>query len=281
MARIMRYFVNMLKYIRHGGVTYVSVSFVNPSNRYLGKKVFISGGSEGLGRAMAEAYLREGAEVIVTGRSSEKLEKFKEEINNPKLYLITWDATDFNNYQKRFEDVISTIGYIDIFVNNVGGGMSKYEQWYQYSGEVLDRTFQMNSKSMFLMCQMEGQYMINNHIKGNILNISSIAGYQSLFDPYAVSKWGVHSLTGGLAKILIKHDIVVNGIAPGTCLTSNPALPQGRVFEDNAFFEGQPSKRFTMPEEIAQAALYLTSGEARQIVGYILPIDGGVVVSKG
>ena len=127
------------------------------------------------------------------------------------------------------------------------------------------------------MCQMEGQYMIKNHIRGNILNISSIAGYQSLFDPYAVAKWGVHSLTGGLAKILIKHDIVVNGIAPGTCLTSNPALPKNRVFEENAFFEGQPSKRFTMPEEIAKAALFLTSGEARQIVGYILPIDGGAV----
>ena len=92
-----------------------------------------------------------------------------------------------------------------------------------------------------------------------------------------MAKWGVHSITGGLAKILIKHDIVVNGIAPGTCLTSNPALPKGRDFADNAFMDGQPSKRFTMPEEIAKAALFLTSGEARQIVGYILPIDGGTV----
>lgn len=271
------YFKNMLKYIKHGGVTYVSVTFVNPSERYVGKKVFISGGSEGLGRAMAEAYLNEGAEVIVTGRSKEKLDKFDSESNNPKLHFIAWDATDYVNYQRKFDEVIAIMGKVDIFVNNVGGGMSKYEQWNQYTADVLDKTYQINSKSMFLMCQLEGEYMIKNHIHGNILNISSIAGYQRLFDPYAVSKWGVHCLTGGLAKILIKNDIVVNGIAPGTCLTSNPALPKGRNFEDNAYFAGQLSHRFTMPEEIAKAALFLTSSEGRQIVGYILPVDGGTV----
>ena len=170
------------------------------------------------------------------------------------------------------------MGRIDIFVNNVGGGMSKYEPWNAYTAEVLDRTYDINTKSMFLMCQMEGLYMIDIKIKGNILNITSIAGYQRLFDPYAVAKWGAHSLTGGIARKLIAYDIVVNGIAPGTCLTSNPALPHNRNFEDNAYFQGQPSKRFTMPEEIAKTALFLTSGEARQIVGYIIPVDGGVLI---
>ena len=155
--------------------------------------------------------------------------------------------------------------------------MSKYEPWNQYTADVLDRTYQVNSKSMFLMCQLEGQYLIKEHIHGNLLNRSSIAGYQRLFDPYSVAKWGCNGLTGGLAKILIRHDIVVNGIAPGTCLTSNPALPKGRDFNDNAYCEGQPSKRFTMPEEIAKTALFLTSGEGRQIVGYVIPVDGGVV----
>lgn len=279
MSSLRSYIRNFIKFLRYGGVTYVKVIFVNPSERYKDKRVFVSGGSEGLGRAMAEAYMKEGAEVIVTGRSKEKLAKFSQEANTPKLHTLIWDATDYENYRKKFDEVITLMGHIDIFINNVGGGMSRYENWNQYSGEVLDKTYQINSKSMFLMCQMEGEYLIRNHIHGNILNISSIAGYQKLFDPYSVAKWSVHSLTGGLAKILIKHDIVVNGIAPGTCLTSNPALPKGRDFEDNAYFEGQPSKRFTMPEEIAKAALFLTSGEARQIVGYILPIDGGVVVN--
>lgn len=274
-----RKFINdFRKFRRHGGVTYVNVAFSNPNERFVGKKVFISGGSEGLGRAMAEAYLKEGAEVLVTGRSKEKLDKFSKELNNPMLHAMIWDATDFDSYTEKFNGAVNALGHVDIFVNNVGGGMSKYESWEQYSPNVLDSTYNINSKSMFLMCQMEGRYMIDNHIHGNILNITSIAGYQRLFDPYAVSKWGEHSLTGGLAKILIPHDIVVNGIAPGTCLTSNPALPKGREFNDNAYLPGQPSHRFTMPEEIAAAALFLTSGEARQIVGYILPIDGGVVI---
>lgn len=273
--KIKSYIRNFTNFLRHGGVTLVNVSFVAPSQRYVGHKVFISGGSEGLGRAMAEAYIKEGAEVIITGRSLDKLLRAKENIGSSKLKTFIWDACDFNSYSDKFSQIIKEMGQIDIFINCVGGGMSKYEPWDVYSEDVIDKTYQINAKSMFLMCQLEGKYMIENKIHGNILNITSIAGYQKLFDPYAVSKWGCHSLTGGLAKILIEHDIVVNGIAPGTCLTSNPALPKGRKFEDNAYFAGQPSRRFTMPEEIAKAALYLTSGEARQIVGYIIPVDGG------
>ena len=275
---IKSYIVNFLKSLTHGGVKYVSVTFTNPDARYANKKVFISGGSEGLGRAMAKAYLAEGAEVIVTGRSKEKLSNFQLSESNAKLYTLVWDALDFDSYKQKFDEAVSMMGRIDIFVNNVGGGMSKYEPWNAYTAEVLDRTYDINTKSMFLMCQMEGLYMIDNKIKGNILNITSIAGYQRLFDPYAVAKWGAHSLTGGIARKLIAYDIVVNGIAPGTCLTSNPALPHNRNFEDNAYFQGQPSKRFTMPEEIAKTALFLTSGEARQIVGYIIPVDGGVLI---
>ena len=104
------YLRNMLKCIRHGGVTYVNVSFVNPSERYVGKKVFVSGGSEGLGRAMAEAYLQEGAEVIVTGRKKEKLERLENEVNNSNLHTCVWDATDFGSYPAKFEEVVSVMG---------------------------------------------------------------------------------------------------------------------------------------------------------------------------
>lgn len=264
--------------MRHGGVKNVSVSFVEHGKRYEGKKVFVSGASEGLGRAMALAYLKEGAEVIVTGRNTDKLSKIKGEVNTPKLHTLQWDAKDYDSYKPKFQEAVSILGSIDIFVNNVGGGLKEYMPWNNYTEKEIDSTYQVNSKSMFLMCQLEGQYLIDNKIRGNILNISSIAGYQRLFDPYAVAKWGVQSLTGGLAKTLIPYDIVVNGIAPGTCLTSNPALPKCRNFDDNAYLEGQPSKRFTMPEEIAATALFLTSGEARQIVGYIIPVDGGTVI---
>lgn len=271
---------NFLKFMRHGGVTYVNVTFTTPSERYAGKKVFISGGSEGLGKAMAIAYLREGADVLVTGRSSDKLDKLTAELDNPHLYTMVWDAMNFDSYKAKFEECISILGVIDIFINNIGGGMLVYEDWEKYTPKVIDSTYNMNTKSMFVMCQMEGKYMISNKIHGNILNISSIGGYQTLFDPYSISKRCAQGITASIAQVLIKHDIVVNGIAPGTCLTANPALPKGRVFEDNAYLVGQPSHRFTMPEEIATAALFLTSGEARQIVGYVLPIDGGTVIRE-
>ncbi len=266
--------------MRHGGVTYVNVSFTKPNARYVDKKVFISGGSEGLGKAMALAYLKEGAEVLVTGRSNDKLDRLLKEVGDEHLHALVWDATSFDLYKEKFAQSVSILGSIDIFINNIGGGMLEYETWDKYSTEILDRTYEMNIKSMYMMCQIEGQYMISNSIHGNILNISSIAGYQTLFDPYSISKRCAQGITGSIAKALIEYDIVVNGIAPGTCLTSNPALPKGRDFEDNAYLEGQPSHRFTMPEEIAAAALFLTSAEARQIVGYFLPIDGGAVISE-
>ncbi len=277
---IISYISNFLKYLRHGGVTYVNVTFTNPNERYVGKKVFISGGSEGLGKAMAQSYLKEGAEVLVTGRNKDKLEKLAKEIDTPLLHTMVWDVMQFDSYKAKFEECISIMQTIDIFINNVGGGMLKYERWDKYTQDVIDATYGMNAKSMFLMCQMEGQYMISNNIQGNILNISSIGGYQTRFDPYSISKRCAQGITASIARELIKHDIVVNGIAPGTCLTSNPALPKGRYFEENAYLEGQPSHRFTMPEEIATAALFLTSGEARQIVGYVLPVDGGTIIDE-
>lgn len=269
---------NFIKYIKHGGVTNVNVTFVNPSERYVGKKVFVSGASEGIGKAIAIAYLNEGAEVIVTGRARTKLEVLENELACNRLHTYVWDASDFALYNTKFMEMIEIMGHIDIFINNVGGGITKYEAGLDYPEDVLDSTFQLNSKSMFLLCQLEGKYMINNNIHGNILNITSVAGFKKQFNPYAMAKWGCNAITGGLARKLIQNDIVVNGIAPGTCLTSNPAIPQGRVFNENAYFRGHPSHRFTMPEEIAKAALYLTSGEARQIVGYVLPIDGGSAI---
>ena len=88
---IKSYIVNFLKFLKHGGVKYVSVTFTNPDARYANKKVFISGGSEGLGRAMAKAYLAEGAEVIVTGRSKEKLSNFQ--LSKVMPSFIRWYGT--------------------------------------------------------------------------------------------------------------------------------------------------------------------------------------------
>ena len=278
--QVITYSKNFVKYLLHGGVTYVNVEFTKPNKRYSGKKVFISGGSEGIGRAMALAYLNEGAEVLVTGRSKEKLEMLTQEVNNSNLHYLVWDAMDFDSYKAKFEELISELGSIDVFINNVGGGLLKYERWDKYTPEIIDITYNMNTKSMFMMCQLEGKYMISNKIHGNILNISSIGGFQTRFDPYSISKRCAQGITGSIAQALIKYDIVVNGIAPGTCLTANPALPKGRDFKDNAYLEGQPSHRFTMPEEIATAAMFLTSGEARQIVGYVLPIDGGTCIDE-
>ena len=116
--------------------------------------------------------------------------------------------------------------------------------------------------------------MIENHINGNILNLASSSSIRPANSAYAISKWGIKGLTLGLAKMLIKHNIVVNGIAPGP--TATPMLMKDG---DNSISLPQnPSGRYVMPEEIANLAVILVSSMGRMVVGDIIYVTGGAGV---
>lgn len=128
-----------------------------------------------------------------------------------------------------------------------------------------------NLKSVFFLSKWVACHMIRNKIRGNILNIASSSSLRPANSAYMISKWGVRGLTEGLAKMLVTHGIVVNGIAPGP--TATPML--GKRDYSDVGLESSPIGRYALPEEIASMALFLAGPQGRLIVGDIVYMTGG------
>lgn len=273
---IKKYIQNLIKYIKSGGVVYVNVNTINPSERFKNKRVLVTGGTSGIGLEIAKEFLAEGAEVTITGRRQEVLDKIKSELSilyNNKIHTIVWDVANVSDAKSKLREVSRVMNGIDIIINNAG--IYESAAWNQVTEDSYDRVNDINAKGLFFMCQAEGDYFINNHIKGRIVNINSIAGIKSGFDPYSVSKWSSVCITKSIAKVLVKHGIVVNGIAPGNVVTNIHDGVRGKNVNDNAYMPSHLTERYTLVEEIASMALYLSSDMATNIIGQVIAIDGG------
>lgn len=258
-------------------VVKVTINTVLPSERFVGKKVLVTGGSSGIGLEIAKEFLAEGAEVMITGRKKERLEEAKQELNNPLLKTIEWDVADVKLLDTKFVTAVSEMGQIDIFINNAGVWEEPY--WETITEECYDKICDTNAKGLFFMCQQEGVYLKNNGIQGHIVNICSVEGMMSKFQPYTVSKWSSIAITQGAAKELVKNGIIVNGVAPGLVATNISAWSRSKNISEDAYVEAQKTHRFTTVEEIASMALYLSSDMASNIIGQVIAIDGGWVLN--
>lgn len=273
---IKKYIQNLIKYIKSGGVVYVNVNTINPSERFKNKRVLVTGGTSGIGLEIAKEFLAEGAEVTITGRRQEVLDKIKSELSilyNNKIHTIVWDVANVSDAKSKLREVSRVMNGIDIIINNAG--IYESAAWNQVTEDSYDRVNDINAKGLFFMCQAEGEYFINNHIKGRIVNINSIAGLKSGFDPYSVSKWSSVCITKSIAKVLVKYGIVVNGIAPGNVVTNIHDGVRGKNVNDNAYMPSHLTERYTLVEEIASMALCLSSDMATNIIGQVIAIDGG------
>ena len=257
----------------------MNLNTVNPSERFKDKHVLVTGGTSGIGLEIAKEFLAEGADVLITGRHQEALERTKSDLTLSdkrkvgRIYTIVWDVSNASETKMKLEEAALRMGGIDIIINNAG--VYESAAWNQVTEDSYDRVNDINTKGLFFMCQAEGEYFINNHIEGRIVNICSIAGNKSGFDPYSISKWGAVCITKSIAKILVKHGIVVNGIAPGNVVTNIHEGVRGKDVSDNAFMPSHLTQRYTLVEEIASMALYLSSDLSTNIIGQVISIDGG------
>ena len=258
-------------------VVKVTINTVLPSERFVGKKVLVTGGSSGIGLEIAKEFLAEGAEVMITGRKKERLEEAKQELNNPLLKTIEWDVADVKLLDTKFVTAVSEMGQIDIFINNAG--IYAASPWNQIKEEEYDKVNDINCKGLFFMCQQEADYFLKNGIRGRIVNINSIAGIKSAFDAYSVSKWGSVCITRSLASKMAPYGIVINGIAPGNVVTNIHDGVRGKDVMDNAYMPQHKTNRYTLVEEVASMALYLSSDMASNIIGQVIAIDGGWVLN--
>ena len=225
---------------------------------------------------IAKEFLDEGADVMITGRNREHLEETKQKLNSSRLKTIEWDVADVKSLEEKFSAAVFEMGQIDIFINNAG--IYAASPWNQIKEDEYDKVTDINCKGLFFMCQQEAEKKKKKGIKGRIVNINSIAGIKSGFDAYSVSKWGSVCITRSLAAKMAPHGIVVNGIAPGNVVTNIHDGVRGKDVMDNAYMPQHKTKRYTLVEEIASMALYLSSDMASNIIGQVIAIDGGWVL---
>ena len=158
---------------------------------------------------------------------------------------------------------------IDILVNSAGV-VTKHDFW-NTDEEEYDVIMDTNAKGTFFMSQAVGKQMIEKHIQGHILNVTSSSALRPAWTPYQMSKWAVKGLTLGLADMMIPYGIVVNAIAPGPTATPMLAKKEG----DSIYEPYTPSHRYAMPEELASLALFMVSGAGNMIVGDTVYMTGG------
>jgi NAD(P)-dependent dehydrogenase (short-subunit alcohol dehydrogenase family) len=274
LRRLIKNCKNAIKYIKQGGVVYTTVQQVNHGNILQGRKALITGGSSGFGYAIAKKFLSEGAVVVITGRDKNKLEKALKDLNSENVYGLLWDISDVSIIKDKLVEAVKILNGLDVVINNAGIYTPK--NWKQIEDNDWDSILGTNLKGLFFMCQAEAKYLINEKSASikKIINITSIAGIKSGFEPYSASKWGANGITRGLAKELIKDNIIVNGIAPGNAVTKiNPLFPKN--VENNAFCHQHLTERFVLVEEIAELSTFLASDAANSIVGQIIAVDGG------
>ncbi len=264
-------------FLRDGGYSQVNISQLNHGEILKGKKILITGGSVGIGFAIAQKCLSEGAEVVITGRSVEKLEKAKEKLNSDKLHILTWDISDLSILESKYIESKGLLkGSIDMLVNNAGllGGNKSL---FNLTEELWDKITNVNIKSLvFLTKQISNDWIMQKNKGKKIVNISSMRGILGVVDgPYGISKWGVVGLTQGLGKKLISNGIIVNGIAPGIINTESLAFDKINT-DENVYLDcNPPIYRIGLPEEIAELAVFLMSDAANYIVGQTIICDGG------
>lgn len=240
------------------------------------KTILITGGSRGIGRAIARFFAIEGYNVAITCKSSEsELKETEKELKDYGVSVLSYlaDVSDYEEMKKVVADIENRFGRIDVLVNNAGVAhiglfnTMKIEQWKK----VVDVNFfgVLNTSHLVL------QNMVRLH-KGNIINISSMWGEMgaSCEAVYSATKGAINSFTKSLAKELAPNHIRVNAISCGVIETEmNDCFTPS---EKNALMEEIPLGRFGRAEEVAKLAYYLASEDSAYITGQILNIDGGM-----
>ena len=243
-----------------------------------GQVALVTGGSRGIGKAIALAFAEAGADVIVSSRKQEALDAAAEEIAATGRRALAVAANNRKPEELRtlMKRVRAEFGRLDILVNNAATN-PVMAPLVDIEERAFDTIMNTNLKGYFLMSQMAARMMIEQGTGGNIVNISSIAGLSpdAGLGVYCISKAAINMLTKSLAIELGGHNIRVNAIAPGLVRTRFSQV----LWTNQALMEEEmshtPIKRVAEPEEVARMALTLVSGAAAYVTGQIIVMDGG------
>ena len=248
-----------------------------------GKKAVVTGGTHGLGMAMAEGLGAAGAELIITSTTPSKLEKALEHYKS-KGYKATgyiFDVTNEKVAAEKVDEMEAAHGRIDILINNAG--IIKRELAVDMDVADFRRVIDVDLAGPFIMSQLFAKRMIKQKA-GKIINICSMMSElgRDNVSAYAAAKGGLKMLTRNLATEWAKYNIQVNGIGPGYFATEQtaPIRVDGNPF--NEFIKNRtPEGRWGNPEDLAGTAVFLSSEASNFINGQIIYVDGGILATIG
>lgn len=257
-------------------------------NRFAEKVVLVTGASRGIGRAIAEAYLEEGAKVALCARSVPELESLADAWNQKsrRALALECDVTSRESVARAIGELDASWGKLHIVVNNAGiSGRTPIDQ---DSTELWQRILDVNLTGSYNVTRAALELMSSGD--GRVLNMSSVLGRFGVpgYAAYCTSKHGIIGFTRALALELAPRGITVNAICPGWVQTdmADKGIHEtadvlgisAEEFREQAL-EGVPLKRFMEPPEIAKLALFLTSDEASAVTGQAYNICGGQVMN--
>lgn len=241
-----------------------------------GKTAVIIGGTGQLCAEMASAMAGADAEVVLVGRNQESADERLSQIraDGGKGYFIATDVAKRVDLENLLARVLEMSGKCDILIN--GAGVNASTPFLDIPEKEYDQIFEINTKSVFLACQIFGKYFIKNGIAASIINVGSMSGVIPLSQvfTYSMSKAAVHNISKNLAREWATHNIRVNTLVPGFF----PAKQNHKILTDDRVVQVMnhtPMKRFGKAQELAGATLLLASGAGSFITGTELIVDGG------
>ncbi len=241
-----------------------------------GKVAIVTGGSRGIGRAIARVLALSGCSVVITYKSSsQQAQEVVDEISkfDSKAMAIQADSAKFEDAQRVVDEVLKNFGKIDILINNAG--ITRDNLILRMSESDWDDVIETNLKGVFNFTKAVIKHMISQRY-GKIINIASVVGL--IGNPgqtnYAASKAGIIGFTKALAKEVASRNIQVNVVAPGYVETE--MTEKLNEEQKKRLFEMIPAKRIAKPEEIAYVVKFLASPEADYITGQVIVVDGGL-----
>lgn len=249
------------------------------SGRLTGKKAVITGGDSGIGRAVAVAFAREGADVLISyldeEEDAQQTVRVVEEAGR-KAVALAGDITQEEHCKQIVQRAVQEFGQIDILVNNAAFQMS-HQGIEDLPSEEIEHTFRTNVFAMFYLCKAALPHMKPG---STIVNTTSVEAYkpESSLLAYAATKAAIANFTKGLSQEVIKQGIRVNAVAPGPIWTPliPSTMPEQKVKE---FGKQSPIGRAGQPAELAPAYVFLASQESSYITGEIIGVTGGMPIS--
>ncbi|NCF68252.1 MAG: glucose 1-dehydrogenase [Chloroflexi bacterium] len=245
--------------------------------KFKDKVAIITGATKGIGEACAYEFAKEGAKVVVTGRSVDLGENVVAGVkaNGGDALFVRCDIGQKAQIDALIEATVVHYGTIDIVVNNAGVNHSA--DFFDISEEDWDWVMSVDLKGTFFVSQAAAKVMIDQGKGGSIVNVSSVMAQLALADqiPYCAAKGGVNQLTKAMALSLVDKDIQVNCCAPGPVLTELMERVVHNEAKHKQLMDRLPIGRIATCEEIARVIIFLASKEAEYLVGQTIYPDGG------